>query len=58
MRAIKAIKRWMVVVPVIVMTILGVLAASLLWLFLGEKACKYTFPLESFVDTLMSWAEK
>lgn len=54
----RAIKRMLVIVPLMSFTGMSVAFAYLLWLLLGEKACLFAMPFESWGQALMKWAER
>ncbi|MCK5607494.1 hypothetical protein KAR91_36765 [Candidatus Pacearchaeota archaeon] len=58
MRAIKVIKRLLVIVPLVLMTSMSVFIAYLAWLLMGDKAYQCAMPFESWVEPMMRWAER
>lgn len=58
MIVIRLIKRLMVIVLVLLLTVMGVLIALLLWMLFGAGASEFEFPHEIWIGRMMDWADR
>ena len=55
---IRLFKRVFVIVPVLLLTVMGVLTALLLWFLFGADSSEFEFPHEVWIGQMMDWADK
>ena len=55
---IRLLKRVFVIVPVLLLTVMGVLIALLLWLLFGAGSSEFEFPHEIWIGRMMDWVDK